>query len=181
MNLLQQLHKIAHWKLVLILCLTTALLASCLVTMCFGRLNVNPEASLDAMTFYTAETFYQSIEIQGDEGRAAYLRLHLIDYLFITQFYPLFVLIMYMLLHKLSTNRGLALLALLPLFSALMDLLENISIDVSIFLYPARIAVLGQVAGIFTFLKMHSIYLFFGLTVLLAVLLPVKALTKSRG
>ena len=178
---MKQLHKIAHWKLVLILCITTTILASCLVAMCFGHLSVNPEASLDAMNYYTAETFYQSIEIQGEAGRTAYLRLHLIDYLFITQFYPLFVLIMYLLLHKLRTSRRLALLALLPLFSALMDLLENMSIDISILLYPTRIAVLGQVAGIFTFLKMHSIYLFFGLTVLLVVLLPVKALTNSRG
>jgi len=173
---MKQLHKIAHWKLVLILCITTTILASCLVTMCLGRLNLNPDATMDSMSYYTAETFYQSIEIQGESGRRAYLRLHLIDYLFITQFYPLCVLIMTLPLHKLSTSRKLALLALLPLFSGLMDLLENVSIDISILLYPARIAVLGRVAGIFTFLKIHSIYLFFGLTILLAVVLPIKAL-----
>lgn len=177
---MKQLHKTANWKLLLLLCITTTILASCLVTMCFGRLNLNPDASLDAMSYYTAETFYQSIEVQGEPGRTAYLRLHLIDYLFITQFYPLFVLIMTLLLHKLSTSRKLAPLALLPIFSALMDLLENISIDVSILLYPTQIAVLGRVAGIFTFLKIHSIYLFFGLTVLLVVLLPIKALTNTR-
>ena len=70
---MKQLHKIAHWKLVLILCITTTILASCLFTMCFGRLNLNPDATMDSMSYYTAETFYQSIEIHSPPAAAIFV------------------------------------------------------------------------------------------------------------
>ena len=48
-------------------------ITSCIVTMCFGRLNLIPDATLDSLSYYTAETFYQSLEIHSPPAAAIFV------------------------------------------------------------------------------------------------------------
>lgn len=161
----------------LVLLCTAAMLATCIMTLFFGRIELNPGASMDSLNFYSADVFYQNLEIQGTQGRAGYLQLHAIDYLFITQFYLLFSLLIANLLRKVNASKKIAFLCLVPLFAALMDLLENIFIDISILLYPQKIGFMGSAAGFFTLLKISSLYISF---TLILVLLLIRALKMIR-
>ena len=76
--------KTATWKRVILLFCTSALLGISIVTMFFGQLKLNPDATMDSLSFYTSDTFYRNLDIQGDDGRKSYLLLHLVDYHFIT-------------------------------------------------------------------------------------------------
>jgi hypothetical protein len=80
MNVVEYINKKATWTRVIVLFITSAILGTCLVTMFFGRIKLNPDATMDSLSFYTSDTFFKHLDIQGEEGRRSYLLLHLIDY-----------------------------------------------------------------------------------------------------
>lgn len=174
MNLIKYINKKASWKGVIVLFCTSAVLGTLIITMCFNKITLDPDAAMDSLSFYTSDTFFKNLDAQGDAGRRGYLQLHLIDYLFITQFYLLLTFLLNLLLHKITNLKHLDLLCLIPLLSACMDLLENISIDISILLYPVKVIWLGSLAGIFTLIKISTIYITFILIVILSVLFLIK-------
>lgn len=161
MEILNYIAKKVSGKIVLILFLTSAFLGTLLVTSVFGKLILDPSLTMDPLHYYNSETFFKNLEILGNEGRSSYLILHLIDYLFITQFYLFFVCSLNVLLRKASSNKGINLLCLLPILSGFSDFMENLLIDISILLYPKTIVILGDIAGVFTFMKFSSLYLVF--------------------
>ncbi len=166
------LEKSATRKTALILLATTAVSASCLITGFYGLLNLDPGATLDPLSCYGREIFYSFLDIQGEAGRQSYLLLHLVDYLFITQFYPLLTIAVYKAAGKTGRSRIVSFLVWLPLVSAAADLMENILIDVAILLYPGRIEVMGTLSGLSTSCKMYTIY---------AVFLTIAVLLARRG
>ena len=183
MKLINHINKKASWKHVLLFLITSAILGTLIITMFFGRIDLKPEASMDSLNFYNSDVFFGNLDYQGETGRHAYLQLHLIDYLFITQFYLLFVFILSFLLRRIGSKDKTFYLCLIPIAAALFDLLENISIDFSILQYPLKHIFIGNIAGVFTFLKMALIYVTFVVIVFLLFALLIKTIksaVKSR-
>lgn len=177
--MIQHITRKATWKRVFVLFCTSTILGLCIVTMFFGQIKLNADATMDSLTFYTNTTFFQNIELQGEEGRRAYLYLHLIDYLFITQFYSLLAFLTSILLKESAKFKRITFICLIPFLSAIMDLFENIFIDISILLYPNKIILLGQFSGFFTLIKMISIYISFAIIVSLFIVIAFKILKKA--
>ena len=174
MNIIHTIDKKANGKNMLILLCTSAVLATCIMTMFFGRIELKPEAAMDSLNFYSADVFFHNLDIQGAQGRSGYLQLHAIDYLFITQFYLLFALLIAHLLRKVKAPENIAFLCLIPMVAAVMDLLENIFIDISILIYPQKILAMGTASGYFTLLKMSLLYISFALIFVLLLIRLVK-------
>lgn len=151
---------------VIIFSISSAILATLLITAFFGLIEVKPEATMDSQMFYTSQTFYDNLKEQGEVGRRSYLILHAIDYLFITQFYLLMSFTIVLLLRKLTKNKKVFILFLIPLGAGLFDILENLAIDLSLIFYPQKVLLLGQFSGYFTFFKFIFIYIAFGLILL---------------
>lgn len=157
MKIIEYIDKKATWKRVIISLVSSTILGTCIVTLFFGFLKLNPEATMDSLNFYNSDKFFYNLEIQGVVGRQSYFLLHLFDYMFITQFYFLFVYLINLLIHKLSNKTWAIYLCLMPILPALTDFFENICIDLSIFLFPKKIILIGNLSGIFTLIKMQSI------------------------
>ena len=179
MNLITYIDNKASWKGVIVLFCTSAILGTLIITMCFNIITLEPDATMDSLSFYTSDTFFQNLDVQGDMGRRGYLQLHLIDYIFITQFYLLLTFLLNLLIRKIEILKNLAFFCLIPLLSAFMDIFENLSIDISIHLYPTKVIWIGKLAGIFTLIKISSIYITFILIVILSVLFLIKVLGRT--
>ena len=180
MKLIHFINNKASWKLVLILFLTSAILGTCIITMFFGLIELNSEATMDSLTFYSAKIFYKNLDIQGESGRRNYLLLHILDYLFITQFYFLFANLLALLARKISQSGKLNALCLLPFLAAIMDLLENISVDISILIYPDKFAIFGNLSGFFTLIKMCSIYAIFIILIVFLIIMLIKRIKTGN-
>jgi len=180
-KILRGIERTASWKKVLLFLIGTAVFAMCIMTQFFGLIEVNAEATMDSETYYTAETFYQNLEIQGPEGRRGYIMIHLLDYCFMVFFTLLFIYTIYLLVRKIGKSESLGYLALIPLVTGVSDLLENLCADISIGVYPDRIPILGRLAGYFTAVKMYVLYLVFALIFVLAVIALFKAIAGKRA
>lgn len=131
------------------------------ITRVFGLIELIPEATVDSEMMYSKDMIYQYLEMQGADGRIGYLHLHLIDYLFITQFYMLLVILLALLMKKLSFGMKSLRLVLLPLAAGVFDLLENIVMDIMISNFPKKLLILHSIAPYFTLMKFIIIYVSF--------------------
>lgn len=138
----------------------TLIFATCIVTLFFGRLQVVEEATLDSLNYYTADTFFSYLELQGEVGRTNYLYLHIFDYLFMISFALLLMTALAMLVKgkTMKKNPGaFRFIILLPILSLCADFIENICIDVSLMAFPRKVDLLANIAGSATFVKMNVI------------------------
>ena len=179
-KILGGVEKTASWKKVILFLIGTAVFATCIMTQFFGLIELNAEATMDSEMYYTADTFYQNLEVQGPEGRHGYIMLHLLDYGFMVFFTLLFIYTIYLLVHKVTKSESLKYLALIPLITGLSDLLENLCADISIGVYPDRILILGSLAGYFTAVKMYVLYFVFALLLVLAVMALIKGIRGGK-
>jgi len=88
-------------------------------------------------------------------GRQAYLILHLIDYMFITQFYTLLAFALALLVRRI---KKIKMVLAIPLIAGVFNILENLSIDASILMYPVKVQLIGTLSGYFTLLKFIMLY-----------------------
>jgi len=160
--------KSATIKKVLLLCMSSFFLATAIITKFFGLIELASSATMDSEMFYTSQTFYLNLKQLGETGRNSYLLLHLIDYLFITQFYLLLCFSIILLL-KIEKFKKVIFLAFVPFGAALFDLLENLAIDYSIIIYPNKFSLIGNLSGYFTYAKF--IFIYFAFTVILLLLI----------
>lgn len=156
-KLVRALEKHSTWKRVLFLFIVSMVFATMIITMFFGRIQLDANATMDSLTSYTSEVFHNNLELQGDAGRAGYLRLHVIDYLFMSVFYLWLAMTMQLLINKVFATGKVRYLALIPFIALLCDFGENVMIDVSILMFPAQSQVMGAFAGYFTATKMMVI------------------------
>jgi hypothetical protein len=157
----------------------TVVFATLVITRVFGAIELLPEAAVDSQMSYTSDVFYKYLEIQGSAGRAGYLRLHLIDYLFITQFYTALTISITLLLKKINVKKQIYYIALVPLVGGILDIFENVVVDSSILIYPNKMLFLGNILPYFTFLKFVIIYISFVLISLLVLFMTGKAIAKK--
>ncbi|HEX3048030.1 MAG TPA: hypothetical protein VHY08_24975 [Bacillota bacterium] len=180
-KLLQSVEKHASWKKVIILFLGGILLATCFISMFFGLLKMDPKATMDSNGYYDSVKFYQLLEQQGPDGRQSYLILHLIDYLFIIVYTLLLISILYLLLRKVTKSNQLKYLSFIPWLIALSDLVENLSVDISILIYPRKITFLASISGYFTVAKMMILYVSLALILILLVMAAVQSIKTRVG
>ncbi len=166
-------------KQVWITLIAAAIPAAALYSMGFGLIKLNGDAVMDPLFFYNQKIFFTNLEIQGESGRISYLLLHLIDYAFISQFYKLLFYFLY--LPQKSRNYVCKGFFLIPFLSALMDALENILIDFSILIFPAKIPVLGNISGYCTMLKFSGIYITFLLLMYILIRRCISFWNKTRS
>lgn len=178
MTIRERIYQKTSWRRIGFFFLTSVLTGTAVITQLFGLLQVDSLYALDPLAYYSSDIFYRFLELQGDGGRSSYLWLHLLDYLFIGQFYIFFVYLIQMLLPDKILEDRASLISLLPLFSASMDLLENLSIDISLLLYPGKWELLGHLSGYFTAAKFYSLYLVFLLTAVLGILALIRWIIK---
>src|SRR6056297_2778857 len=138
------------------------------MTSFFGLIEVNSDASLDTTTFYTAETVKDYLEMQGPEGRRGYLMIHAFDYVFLV-FLFLFLTRTITCLGRRFDGDRLRFILVFPLIYAIFDLIENISIDISILIFPSQLPVIPHLMGYFTLIKMSAVYVSFAFIVFLGI------------
>ncbi|MCK8058216.1 MULTISPECIES: hypothetical protein [unclassified Fusibacter] len=156
-KLVQALEKHSTWKRALFLFIVSMLFATLIITMFFGRIQLDANATMDSLTSYTSEVFHNSLELQGEAGRTGYLQLHIIDYLFMSVFYLCMAMTLQLLIKKVFTTDKVRYLALIPFIALLCDFGENVMIDVSIWMFPRQSQLMGVLAGYFTATKMMVI------------------------
>lgn len=156
-------------KWLLLFLIGTSILATLVISQVFGIIELIPEATVDSEMFYSSETLYQFLSEQGVRGRSGYLSLHLVDYLFITQFYMLLTIIITLLVNKLALSVKYRRFAMIPFVAGLFDLLENISVDISILNYPQKLTSLNSILPYFSMLKFALIYISFILICVLSI------------
>lgn len=133
-------------------------LAAFLSTGGFGQLPVVAEKTMDPLFCYPPAIIHDYLDAQGQNGRAAYLVLHIVDYFFLLCFYPFLSSLLYR-LNRTCTIRGpFSYSFVLPLAAGLFDLTENLFIDLLILLYPARIGLPASIASFSTCAKFSLLY-----------------------
>lgn len=144
-------------KMIIISLLLTIITATLLMTSFFGTLPMDKDYSLDTAMYYNEATFHHYLQMQGEEGRQAYLWVHLMDYGFMLSLFSfMFSLLAY--LQMRTGNRQFSYFLCFPVIYLICDFLEGITIDLSILLYPARIPILAPSCGVFTLVKMSAVY-----------------------
>lgn len=110
---------------------------------------------LDIRASFTPEDAYQLFTALGDEGRRAYLILHLVpDTLFPIGYALAFALTSaWFLVRLLPLDHALQWLSLIPLISGLADVIENLSLVLANLAYPGRIDWLVRFAHLLTKVK----------------------------
>lgn len=159
-------------KHLIILLITSTLLASFIISMGFGLFPIPAEASLDSLNHYTSEVFYNNIDGMEDIERRNYLIIHLVDYIFMWSFAGIFFVSMAILIKKLKSSSYYSILNKLPIVALiylLTDLIENLTIDSSILSHPNINMTIGTIAGYATFIKMNTVYVI-GIIILILIL-----------
>jgi len=108
----------------------SAFLYLLLVTSVFGMLGVDASVVIDLRVFVSAKEFDAALAGQSELCRDCYLVFHLIDLLFIINFYPLLASFA----KRLCPSSPL--LVMTSLGAGLMDLLENVAIDWALLTFP---------------------------------------------
>jgi hypothetical protein len=158
--------KMTEGKKLLLIGVITGIFAIFVFTEFYGRIDILADKTLDPLGYYTKDTFYDFINLQGSIGRRGYLILHAFDYIFmflLTLFLSGFLLR----LTKIFTKVTLTNMAWLPILYLICDFTENLFIDISLLIFPSKILFLGHAAGYFTFFKFAILYLIFILSILL--------------
>jgi len=124
----------------------------------FGLSQIKPYSGgasiLDVETYYTTTQAYQRLELFGEGGRAAYLRIFMGDFIYpgLLGFF-LSVSITLVLRSGLPAKSAWHKLNLLPLANLAADYLENILLMTLLLNYPSRLNLLATTAGYVTFTK----------------------------
>lgn len=158
--------KITEGKKLLLIGVLTSLFAIFVITEFYGKIYIIAEKTLDPLYYYSKDTFYEYIKAQGPPGRRGYLILHGFDYIFMV-FLALFLSGCLFRLTKIFTKINLEKLGYLPLFYWICDFTENFMIDISLVIYPSRLAIFGHLAGYFTLLKFTFLYIILLVLILL--------------
>lgn len=133
---------------------------------------------LDLQMFYTPSHAYAFLDQLGVVGRAAYLRMLGLDFLFIIG-YVLFNSIFIFLAFKLICNKTNVMhsLCLLPVFTGILDIIENFVIIAMLQRFPEQIYTAARVAGCLTTIK--TILAIIGM-VIMAIAIPAALLVSKR-
>jgi len=118
----------------------------CLVSGAFGLLSIEMAVLPDLHIGIDDEGFRRMIEIQA-ASQLDYLLFHGIDYLFIFCFYPL--------LGRLAARHRVG--RICALGAGTCDLLENLTIDISLLTYPTTLPFTALVLRVATVLKFLGI------------------------
>ena len=126
--------------------------------MPFGLSKIKPYAGnasiLDVETYYTAAQAYQRLDLFGEQGRAAYLRILMGDLV-----YPallglfLSVAITLVLRQVLPAHHRWHKLNLLPIANLALDYLENMLLITLLTSFPSHLDAVAMLAGWVTFAK----------------------------
>lgn len=169
-RLLNTIDSLATGKKVLLFFALAVIFATCIITMFFGHITLDPTATMDSSDYYTSAVFYGNLDTLGQEGRRAYLMLHVFDYLFMASLAGFLTFSMHLLIKSMTQTPRVYYLTLVPMVYLVFDFLENICIDLSILLYPSRFVPLGVLAGFMTTLKMMVLNMCFVLVSMLALM-----------
>lgn len=157
-------------KRTIILFVLSVSFATIIITSLFGIVQIDSEATMDSLTYYSSKTFYNNLDVLGAEGRVSYLILHLFDYVFMVVL-MLFLISLLTLLRRRSFKLiyNMTFISYLPIISFIGDFIENISIDLSILIYPRTIRAFGILSGYATSIKMYSLYFIFTIIILISL------------
>ena len=132
----------------------------------FGLLSISNDKILDMMFFYDHSTFYEVLHSLTASEILAYKLIHIADYVFAIGFYPILIIF---LTKTIDINNKYRLIILLPLLAGLFDVLENLMMDIHLYLNIFDVTILGRLSGIFTILKFGL--LFMSIMILLIILI----------
>ncbi len=122
----------------------------------FGLLSISNEKILDMLFFYNHSTFYETLNSLTDSEILAYKLIHIADYVFAIGFYPILI---FLLTRTIDINNKYRRMILLPLLAGLFDFLENIMMDIHLYLNLSSETILGSLSGIFTILKFGLLFI----------------------
>jgi len=139
-------------------------------------------SSPDTSFYYTPSDLYQIAEDYGISGRQAYIKSRWTFDLVFPLVYVLFLVTgiswLYIFINTRNKNWGLS--NLLPILGGIFDYLENGATSFVMLIYPEKVNVLAQAAGILTLLKWIFISLAF-LAYLILIIWAIKIWIQQRG
>lgn len=177
-KLIKTIKQTASIGKVLWLLFMSVTLGSLIFNKVFGVLAFDFNWIVDTKFWYNSVFFFRLLQEQGNFGRQSYLFMHFIDYLFITQISLCLSFSIILLIKKNFKTKKLDFLCLIPFLYAPMDILENLSVDISIGIFPQKILFLGQIAPYFTFFKTIFMDISELTVIILLIILLVKYLSR---
>lgn len=145
--------------LIIVFSCTSLILFILMMTRIFGALEISSKYIIDTVIFYDKDFILNSLYSLGDKGRFHYLLYHLVDYLFIVNFYTLLFLLITVLLGKNNLKFMSKGIAVIPLYAGAFDLMENFIIDISLINYPYSNDFLISICSAVTVLKFGLVLL----------------------
>jgi hypothetical protein len=120
----------------------------------------NSDFSPDTGFFYTAEEFYENMEIYQQEGRDFYILMRWTFDLIWPLVYTFFFLQVVIRLSKSCSKRKRKIIIAIPLLGSLFDLLENTFSSINVGIYPNESSFLFSLMQISSMLKWLFIFIF---------------------
>lgn len=156
-------------NIIVILALITILTYTLMLTNIFGLISeFDRTYMLDLSIFYSEEAFINNFSSITIQQIYYYQVIHIIDYVFILSFYPLLAIIIARMIKKQYYY-----LFIIPLFSMIFDLIENITIDLHMHYNLSKI--IGTISGISTLLKFNFIFI----SIILLIIILIRKLKEN--
>lgn len=142
-------------------------------TRYFGLVTLPNEKFVDLYFFYNEAVFYDILHSLNDIEILGYKLVHLADYVFAIGLYPFIAIILSKIVDIDSRFR---VIVFLPFIGGLFDILENITMDIHLYSFPAEYLTLGGLSWFFTLMKFG----FFYFSIILVIVLPMIKFFKNR-
>jgi len=180
MKLKEMLLKVNKKYLIIYACVV-AVFFTLLILMQVGVIGVSSESlggrsSFDStLTYYNGEHFYSTVALMSGETMLRYYLFHVCDYIFVITYY----LMMAGLTYLASDGKMRKFAFLVPALTAIADIAENFSIDLLIFLYPARYAY-ADFVGVLSCIKWYWGAVWIAITLVLAGIKIYKYISAKK-
>jgi hypothetical protein len=112
-------------------------------------------------SYYSADYFYETAGMIEEVGMSRYFIFHACDYIFLTSYF----ILMFMMLNPLLPEKLKKIGLIIPILPAGFDLIENLSIDTLLIMYPQQYGYAGAV-GVFTVIKWSTGLIWFFITLI---------------
>lgn len=127
------------------------------------------------LTYYNGDYFYETLDLMTKEDMNIYLVFHICDYIYLFSY----MLLMIIVTEPITPKKLQKLIYVLCGLPAFFDIIENISIDVLIVLYPTHSAY-GAAVGVWSCLKWYFGALWFAVFIAFAAIYAVKKVKNSK-
>ncbi len=139
--------------------------------------NGNGVTTMDGRYHYEAREVYETLRTLGESGRAAYLKMHILDYFFLVSYAMLMSSVT--LFFVPDDKKWIA--VVFPAIPAFFDLLENTMIEIMSANFPKYYEFGSKIVSVFTTVKWTAGILWFVVLLCLIAIFIIKKVKKKKA